>query len=116
MTRAHNNEAQRSCPSDFTTALKGAYLYRGAFFHLKKAKTSYSTPYLGIIIPKRFAKRAVTRNTIKRVIRASFFLKKQDIKSGFYVIRLHKEIPYCSLNQLKKTLWKELELTWEKTT
>jgi ribonuclease P protein component len=43
---------------------------------------------LGLVVPKRHAKRAVTRNTIKRQARALGSLHREALGAGAYVLRL----------------------------
>ncbi len=43
---------------------------------------------LGIVVPKRHARRAVTRNLIRRVVRAVFALNAQALPAGRWLVRL----------------------------
>lgn len=98
-------------PSEFRRALSGRRLSRGALLSLHTPKTpnpKQTTARLGIIVAKRFAKLAVTRNTIKRVIRAFFQQHRQQLPPIDLVFRLHQPIGKCSLTQLKQRLHQEL--------
>lgn len=44
--------------------------------------------WLGLVVPKRFAKRAVTRNLIKRQIRAAMARHAPTLPPGLWVVRL----------------------------
>jgi ribonuclease P protein component len=44
--------------------------------------------WLGLVVPKRFAKRAVTRNLIKRQVRAAMVRHATHLPSGLWVVRL----------------------------
>lgn len=44
--------------------------------------------WLGLVIPKRHAKRAVTRNLIKRQVRAVLLQHACELPSGLWVVRL----------------------------
>ena len=92
-------------PSEFSTALRGKRVGRGAFFMLSRY-IHYSSPSntarLGLIIAKRNAQRASSRNAIKRVIRESFRARREQLPPGDYIVRLHQKIPDCSLTELKK--------------
>lgn len=44
--------------------------------------------WLGSVVPKRHAKRAVTRNLIKRQIRAAFVRHAAALPPGLWVVRL----------------------------
>lgn len=94
-------------PSEFVSALKGRRIARGALFVVNTPRTrsiseAGSSARLGLIIPKRFASRAVTRNTIKRVIRESFRHLRHQLPARDYIFRLHSKAPEVSLTQLKK--------------
>lgn len=62
----------------------------------------HDTARLGLIIAKRFAKRAVTRNTVKRVIREAFRLRRPALPAKDYVFRLQTRLDPQSLTQLKQ--------------
>ena len=44
--------------------------------------------WLGLVVPKRHAKRAVTRNLIKRQIRAAMASEGERLAAGLWVVRL----------------------------
>lgn len=46
------------------------------------------TPLLGIVIPKRHARRAVTRNAIRRLIRAAVSSPGAQLPPGVWLVRL----------------------------
>ncbi|PKO60020.1 MAG: ribonuclease P protein component, partial [Betaproteobacteria bacterium HGW-Betaproteobacteria-18] len=54
------------------------------------AKPLFNVPavWLGAMVPKRWAKRAVTRNTLKRQIYAVSQLYQADLPAAAYVVRL----------------------------
>jgi ribonuclease P protein component len=45
-------------------------------------------PYLGAVVPKRHARRAVTRNLLKRQIRTAFERHLAALLPGLWVVRL----------------------------
>lgn len=100
-------------PSEFASALKGRRIARGALFVVntprQSATSSLDTARLGLIIPKRLAARAVTRNTIKRVIREAFRLKRPHLPHKDLVFRLHSKVPELSLRQLRKQVRDEVD-------
>ncbi|XHS79325.1 ribonuclease P protein component [Burkholderiaceae bacterium UC74_6] len=55
------------------------------------APTVVDGAWLGAIVPKRNAKRAVTRNLLKRQIRAAF-AARSDLPPGLWVVRLRAPI------------------------
>jgi ribonuclease P protein component len=44
--------------------------------------------WLGLVVPKRHAKRAVTRNLIKRQVRAAMVRHAPHLPGGLWVVRL----------------------------
>ena len=47
-----------------------------------------SRQWLGLVVPKRHAKRAVTRNLIKRQVRAAMLRHAGSLPGGLWVVRL----------------------------
>ncbi len=98
-------------PTEFAAALAGRRIARGAFFvvtaHLRQAIDSEPTAEpcarLGLIIAKRFAHHASTRNALKRVVREAFRSKRLELPAHDFVVRLNKRITAMSLTELKKT-------------
>jgi len=96
-------------PSEFTAALSGRRVARGAYFVLTARvntapEQSPSTPAiarLGLIMAKRFAQHATTRNALKRVVREAFRLRRLSLPPADYVVRLNKRINTVSLSVLK---------------
>ncbi len=86
---------------------------RGALFTLNHAQPSPPLPEptarLGMIIAKRFAVRATTRNTIKRVIRESFRHHRLNLPAADYLVRLHGKIEPCSLTVLRQRVRQEVD-------
>ena len=48
---------------------------------------------LGVLVPKRHARRAVTRNLIRRLARAIFSVNATDLPAGRWLIRLKGPAP-----------------------
>nr|WP_249661408.1 ribonuclease P protein component [Variovorax sp. PCZ-1] len=72
-----------------------------------------ATPIIGVICPKRWAKRAVTRNTIKRQIYAVFSELEPQLPAACLVLRLasgfsREQFPSATSSALKATLRAEL--------
>ena len=106
-------------PSEYVDALKGRRLARGALFVLNVPKTSApvdAQPRLGLIISKRMAPKAVTRNTIKRVLREAFRHKQAKLAPRDYVFRLHSPVGSRTLTQLKRAVRAEADALLEKAT
>jgi ribonuclease P protein component len=97
-------------PTEFAAALSGRRIARGAFFVV----TAHSRPpvdaepfmapcaRLGLIMAKRFAHHASTRNALKRVVREAFRSIRLDLPAQDFVVRLNKRITSLSLTELKK--------------
>lgn len=107
-------EARLHRPSEFAAALKGRRLARGAFFVLSGAPNSLlpgqpGQARLGMVIAKRYASRATTRNAIKRVIRESFRHRRQQLPARDYVVRLHSKPAAATLTELKRQVRAEVD-------
>jgi len=66
-------------------------------------------PRLGLIIAKRFAPSAVTRNAIKRVIREAFRQRRHELPARDYVVRLHAKVAPASLTAIKRAARAEID-------
>ncbi|MCB5364762.1 ribonuclease P protein component [Pusillimonas sp. CC-YST705] len=99
-------------PSEYAAALKGRRVARGALFVLNVPRTNVpeSSARLGMIVAKRLARRAVTRNTIKRVLREAFRAQRHALPQHDFVFRLVAPIPASSLTQLKKLVRAEADV------
>jgi ribonuclease P protein component len=106
-------EARMHRPSEFAAALKGRRLARGAFFIVTTAPRTGPSDLpqarLGMVIPKRHAARAATRNALKRVIRESFRACRRSLPPADYVVRLHSRVPASSLTALKRSARTEVD-------
>ena len=107
-------------PSEYALALKGKRLARGALFVVSSPRESGDSSdnagqaRLGMIIAKRFARRAVTRNTIKRVIRESFRLRRHQLPATDLVFRLQGPVGSVTLTELRQTVRQEIDTLLEK--
>jgi ribonuclease P protein component len=106
-------EARMHRPSEFAAALKGRRLARGAFFMITSAATpsgpESARARLGMVIAKRHAARAATRNALKRVIREAFRARRLALPPADYVVRLHTRVPELSLTALKRAARAEVD-------
>lgn len=108
-------EARLHRPSEFAAALKGRRLARGAFFILSAAAPSglpagqAAQARLGMVIAKRFAAHATTRNALKRAIRESFRHCRLQLPPQDYVLRLHSKLTPTSLTALKRLARAEVD-------
>ena len=105
-------------PSEFASALKGKHLARGEYFVVSTPRGPLQehaeTPRLGLIVAKRFAPLAVTRNAIKRVIREAFRQRRHELPARDMVIRLQKRIGPVSLRALKAQVRQEIEAHFDR--
>lgn len=127
-------EARLHRPSEYAAALKGRRLARGAFFIVSAATpappaspvagagtgadTNPGDPAaasqpgcarLGLVIAKRYAPRAVTRNALKRVIREAFRAQRLALPARDYVVRLQGKVAPVSLTELKRAARAEVD-------
>lgn len=116
-------EARLHRPSEYAAALKGRRLARGAFFIVSAATPTLpagpdadpgaaSRPgcaRLGLVIAKRYAPRAVTRNALKRVIREAFRAQRLALPARDYVVRLQGKVALVSLTELKRAARAEVD-------
>lgn len=92
-------------PSEYAAALQGRRVARGALFVLHASKPTpddTAIARLGLIVAKRLAHRAVTRNAIKRVLREAFRSQRHELPPRDYVFRLVAPTGTVSLSALKK--------------
>ncbi len=94
-------------------ALKGMRVARGDLFVLNTpgtiAQPGEASARLGLVIAKRFAPHAVTRNTIKRVLREAFRHQAAQLPARDYVFRLHSRVAEVSLTQLRRQVRQEAD-------
>ena len=113
-------------PSEYARAMQGRRIARGALFVLraslhKPANEASETldpaqARLGMIVAKRFAPLAVSRNAIKRVLREAFRHRRHRLPAGDYVFRLHAPIGDTSLSRLKRRVRAEADQLLDRAT
>jgi len=95
--------ARLHSPAQFALALKGRRIGRSDWLMLTAPRVATQTQArLGLVIAKRYAKQAVTRNTIKRVLREAFRHQQSALPPRDYVFRLHARIQNLSLTHIKQ--------------
>lgn len=75
--------------------------------------------WLGLVVPKRYARRAVTRNLVKRQMRAQAVGNQHRLPSGQWLIRLRapfdaRLFTSAASARLQSTIRAELELVFDK--
>ena len=68
---------------------------------LLPASVDNSTRWLGCVVPKRFAKRSVTRNMLKRQMRSVFQRHASALAPGLWLVRLHQGFPVAQFVSAK---------------
>lgn len=101
-------------PEEFAPALKGRRLARGALLVLTAANNAASSGRLGLVVPKRYAAHAVTRNTIKRVVREAFRHISPQLPARDFVIRVHSKVPALSLTALRRQVRAEADAHFQR--
>lgn len=105
-------------PEEFSAALSGRRIARGNLLVLTAlahpTNTAHDTARLGLIIGKRHAQRATTRNAIKRAVRESFRALRMDLPAGDYVMRLQRAVGDVSLTSLKLDVRTEADAHFSK--
>lgn len=104
-------------PTEFAAALSGRRISRGTYFvvtaHspdlLGGSDQGLACARLGLIMAKRLAQRASTRNALKRVVREAFRIKRLELPVRDYVVRLHKRIDSLSLTVIKQIAREEVD-------
>ena len=104
-------------PTEFSAALSGRRVARGVYFVVTaKAIGSSEQPNaappiarLGLIMAKRFAQHASTRNALKRVVREAFRSCRLSLPAADYVVRLNKRVEAISLTALKRAARQEAD-------
>jgi ribonuclease P protein component len=69
---------------------------------------------LGLVIAKRYAPLAVTRNALKRVIREAFRARRLALPARDYVVRLQSKVAPVSLTELKRAARAEVDAHFER--
>ncbi|ETD70007.1 ribonuclease P [Pelistega indica] len=103
-------EARLHSPSEFAKVFSNKRAIRGVLFTLHFCPNQQGYARLGLVIAKRNARRAVTRATIKRVIREYFRHIRMQLPHQDIIFRLHKNIPFCSLTELKKMVRQDIDI------
>lgn len=88
-------------------------LIRGVCLELVSSDTDSPCARLGLIVPKRLAKRAVLRNLIKRQVRECFRLRAGQLPVRDIVVRLARPLQVEGAI-LRQALRAELETLFDK--
>lgn len=75
-------------PQQFSAVFASRRVLRSAHFELRYQPSAETTARLGLVIAKRFARRAVLRNLLKRLAREAFRQLRPQLGSFDIVLRL----------------------------
>lgn len=105
--------------SDYAATLRTRPVARGSLLVINHKKDPQDSPAeskarLGLIVPKRFLKKAVSRNTVKRMVREQFRILQDKLPPGNYAVRLNSKPAPLSLTMLKDQIRSECELLLKK--
>lgn len=79
--------------ADFTRVMSSGRRRHGAWLAVSVAPGTSEQARLGLVIGKRWAKRAVDRNAIKRILREAFRLESASLDRLDIVLRLRQAWP-----------------------
>jgi len=95
---------------EYKSTFKSGKKSPGRFFAIYVKPNTIGHPRLGLVVPKKAAKKAVHRNQIKRAARESFRLRKDLLGSHDIIFSA-----FPGIMTLEKNLFRDLlEQQWEK--
>ena len=115
--------------AQFQAVLSGASVAKTPHFALHRAALHSATgavslfapgsAHVGVLTPKRWAKRAVTRNTMRRQIYAVAAELHNELPHAAWVVRLRaafarEQFPSATSEPLKKAIRAELLALWQR--
>ncbi len=103
--------ARLTTPEDFKTVFKKANKLHFKEFTVYILENNQSESRLGLAISKKSAKKAVSRNRIKRIIRDSFRLRRNKLK-GLDIVFVSRfaaaQLTKPELENFTSKIWKRL--------
>ncbi|WP_199610146.1 ribonuclease P protein component [Flocculibacter collagenilyticus] len=97
-------------PSQFSRIFNEPAKAASPFFTVLAKPNQLSHPRIGITVAKKRVKKAVNRNTVKRIVRESFRLNQHNLPPIDIVIMAKSGID----QQTNAELFKQLEKLWRK--
>ena len=94
---------------EYTQVFDNAHRSRDQYFTVLAKPKKIGHAKLGLAVAKKKAKRAVSRNRLKRIIRESFRLSQNTIACADYVVMIQQS----SENISNKQLFLSLEKHWQ---
>jgi ribonuclease P protein component len=96
-------------PREFAVVLAGRQRLRGEWFDLCFRSHDGSSARLGLVIPKRLARRAVLRNLLKRLAREAFRDVRTQLPIMDLVLRLARIAEPASATDLPQVWRREID-------
>lgn len=97
---------------EYTQVFNKAFRSEDQYFTVLAKPNNSGQSKLGLAVSKKRAKRAVSRNRLKRIIRESFRLSQNTIASADYVVMIQQS----SEKITNKQLFLSLEKHWQNLT
>lgn len=85
------NRLRLKQPAEFAAVFASRRMVRGGNFELRLSPNHVGSPRLGLVIPKRLARRSVMRNLIKRLAREAFRRALPRLPMSDMVLRLTRK-------------------------
>jgi ribonuclease P protein component len=103
---ARLRKSQRLESDDVAAALKAGTARRTERFRLSARPNDLAYARLALVVPKRFAPRAVDRNRVRRLIRETFRLHQLRFAGQDLVVRLTAPLadPPVSIDEIRSLL------------
>lgn len=96
-------------PEEFAAVLASRQKLRGDWFELRFLRHDNSSARLGLVIPKRLARRAVTRNLVKRLAREAFREARMQLPTMDLVLRLARAATPAMTSELRQDWRREID-------
>ncbi|HRP95943.1 MAG TPA: ribonuclease P protein component [Rhodocyclaceae bacterium] len=77
---------------EFSSVFAFRRAHKGRFLTVHYRPNTLETARLGVVVAKRFARRATQRNLVKRIVREQFRNKRATLPALDLVVRLHAPI------------------------
>lgn len=93
-------------PGEFAAVLASSRRLRGELFEIRFRENDLGVARLGLVMPKRMAKRSVLRNSLKRLARESFRVRTARLPALDLVVRLVKPSVAKPTDPAARTRWR----------
>jgi ribonuclease P protein component len=92
-------------PSEFDEVFRNRRVLKGRWFHLHYGPI-VTQVRLGLVIPKKFARHAVLRNTMKRIGREAFRCARNGLPARELVLRLAGKADKLRISRTERSGWR----------